>query len=56
MGQLRKKLEPDPAHPRHLMTEAWVGYKFTPAGVTPPSVDGLAVHTSVVAANLPEAP
>ena len=28
MGQLRKKLEPDPAHPRYLLTEPWVGYRF----------------------------
>ncbi len=28
IGQLRKKLEPDPAHPRYLLTEPWVGYRF----------------------------
>ncbi len=28
VGQLRKKLEPDPAHPRYLLTEPWVGYRF----------------------------
>jgi two-component system KDP operon response regulator KdpE len=28
MGQLRKKVEPDPARPRYLMTEPWVGYRF----------------------------
>jgi two-component system KDP operon response regulator KdpE len=32
MGQLRKKLEPDPARPRYLATEAWVGYRFNPHG------------------------
>jgi two-component system KDP operon response regulator KdpE len=32
MGQLRKKLEPDPANPRHLLTEPWVGYRFNPNG------------------------
>jgi two-component system KDP operon response regulator KdpE len=26
MAQLRRKLEPDPAHPRFLMTEPGVGY------------------------------
>ncbi len=30
LGQLRKKLEPDPAHPHHLLTEAGMGYRFTP--------------------------
>jgi two-component system KDP operon response regulator KdpE len=28
VGQLRKKLEPDPAHPRYLVSEPWVGYRF----------------------------
>jgi two-component system KDP operon response regulator KdpE len=28
MGQLRKKIEPDPAHPKYLITEPWVGYRF----------------------------
>ncbi len=32
MGQLRKKLEPDPSNPRYLVTEPWVGYKFSPQG------------------------
>lgn len=32
MGQLRKKLEPDPSNPRYLVTEPWVGYKFRPKG------------------------
>lgn len=30
MGQLRKKLESDPSRPRHLLTEAGVGYRFVP--------------------------
>lgn len=30
MGRLRRKLEPDPAHPKYLLTEAGVGYKFAP--------------------------
>jgi two-component system KDP operon response regulator KdpE len=28
MGQLRKKVEPDPATPRYLLSEPWVGYRF----------------------------
>ena len=30
LAQLRKKLEPDPAHPRFLLTEAGMGYRFVP--------------------------
>jgi two-component system KDP operon response regulator KdpE len=26
--QLRQKIEKDPAHPRYLLTEPWIGYKF----------------------------
>jgi len=29
MAQLRKKLEPDPSHPRYLLSEPWVGYRFS---------------------------
>jgi two-component system, OmpR family, KDP operon response regulator KdpE len=32
MGQLRKKLEPDPSTPKYLVTEPWVGYRFNPQG------------------------
>ena len=32
MGQLRKKLEPDPSNPKYLVTEPWVGYRFNPEG------------------------
>ena len=28
VGLLRKKLEPDPAQPRYLLSEPWVGYRF----------------------------
>jgi two-component system, OmpR family, KDP operon response regulator KdpE len=30
MVQLRRKLEADPSRPRHLLTEAGVGYRFVP--------------------------
>ena len=30
VGQLRKKLEPEPSCPRYLLTEPWVGYRFNP--------------------------
>ena len=30
MGQLRRKLEPDPARPRHLLNEPGMGYRFEP--------------------------
>jgi two-component system KDP operon response regulator KdpE len=29
VAQLRKKIEPDPAVPRYLLSEPWVGYRFT---------------------------
>jgi two-component system KDP operon response regulator KdpE len=32
IGLLRKKLEPEPANPRYLLTEPWVGYRFNPGG------------------------
>jgi two-component system, OmpR family, KDP operon response regulator KdpE len=28
IGSLRKKIEPNPAAPRYLLTEPWVGYRF----------------------------
>jgi two-component system, OmpR family, KDP operon response regulator KdpE len=28
VNQLRKKIEPDPRHPRFIRTEPWVGYRF----------------------------
>jgi two-component system KDP operon response regulator KdpE len=32
VGQLRKKIEPDPGNPRYLLTEPWVGYRFADDG------------------------
>ncbi|RMI09186.1 response regulator [Cellulomonas triticagri] len=37
LSQLRKKLEPDPAAPRHLLTEAGMGYRFVPDGGLDPA-------------------
>lgn len=28
INQVRKKIEKDPAHPKHVITEPWVGYRF----------------------------
>jgi two-component system KDP operon response regulator KdpE len=30
MAQRRRKLEPDTGNPRHLLTEAGIGYRFQP--------------------------
>jgi len=35
MAQLRKKIELEPSHPRYLISEPWVGYRF----VTEPSAN-----------------
>jgi two-component system, OmpR family, KDP operon response regulator KdpE len=37
MAQLRRKLEPDPARPRWLLTEPGMGYRFQP-GTEPPEM------------------
>jgi two-component system KDP operon response regulator KdpE len=31
VAALRKKIEPDPMHPRYLVTDPWVGYRLTPS-------------------------
>lgn len=28
VNQLRKKIEPDPAKPKYILTEPWIGYRF----------------------------
>jgi two-component system KDP operon response regulator KdpE len=30
IGNLRKKLEPNPRAPRYIKTEPWIGYRFDP--------------------------
>jgi two-component system KDP operon response regulator KdpE len=35
INQLRKKIESDPAHPKYIRTEHWVGYRFQTPRVSP---------------------
>jgi len=35
INQLRKKIEPDPAHPKYIHTEPWIGYRFEPTPAEP---------------------
>lgn len=32
INQLRKKIEPNPAKPKYILTEPWVGYRFAAGG------------------------
>jgi two-component system KDP operon response regulator KdpE len=35
MAPIRRKLEPDPAHPRYFFTEPGMGYRFESSAVRP---------------------
>jgi two-component system KDP operon response regulator KdpE len=35
VAQLRKKIEPDPAHPRYVLSEPWVGYRLVTEAQSP---------------------
>ena len=32
--QVRRKIEPDPSHPRYVLSERWVGYRFESPSAT----------------------
>lgn len=36
VSQLRKKIEPETATPRYILTEPWIGYRFDPGSKNPP--------------------
>ncbi len=38
VAQLRKKIEPDPATPKYLLSEPWVGYRFATGDPDSPAV------------------
>ncbi|HLZ38618.1 MAG TPA: response regulator [Mycobacteriales bacterium] len=40
LAQLRRKLEPDPRHPRHLLTDPGMGYRYVPAADRVPGQAG----------------
>ena len=37
VNQLRKKIEPEPAHPKYIVTEPWLGYRFVTTQDAPDS-------------------
>jgi two-component system, OmpR family, KDP operon response regulator KdpE len=49
VAQLRRKLEPDPARPRWLLTERGMGYRFQPGPPPVRSIPPSLSHSAVVA-------
>ena len=37
VGQLRRKIEPEPSSPRYILTEPWIGYRFDPGSENTPT-------------------
>ena len=37
MGHIRRKLEPEPSHPRYFVTDSGMGYRYQPDS---PAADG----------------
>lgn len=48
MGQLRHKLEADPARPRYLMTEVGIGYRLVESETENTAVEKMALNTKEV--------
>jgi two-component system KDP operon response regulator KdpE len=40
ISRLRRKVEPDPTHPRYILTVPWIGYRIEPGGEPIPSSPG----------------
>jgi predicted ATPase/DNA-binding winged helix-turn-helix (wHTH) protein len=53
LRRLRQEIEPDPAHPRHIVTVHGVGYRFVPAD-EPSAVPGAALPSATAHNLVPE--
>jgi len=51
VNQLRKKIEPDPARPKYVLTEAWYGYCFQQPVEAPEDREAVGAHRSHVRAD-----
>jgi two-component system KDP operon response regulator KdpE len=47
VNQLRKKLEPDPARPRYILTEPWLGYRFVMQSAAGADLDAIIEDSGV---------